>query len=170
MAKKIPEPTFAPRERAFLVGAEIYQEKNLLSLEDSLTELALLADTAGLDVVGEMTQKMDRAHNQTYIGSGKVEELKTLCEETLATIVVFDNELNPRHQRELEELLAPNVRVMDGRFMAIEQAMGTPKGREAGLLYLREFVEEMKASGFVARGLEKSGQGDAAVAPRATGQ
>jgi polar amino acid transport system substrate-binding protein len=60
----------------------------------------------------------------------------------------------------------PNVRVMDGRFMAIEQAMGTPKGREAGALYLREFIEEMKASGFVARGLEKSGQGDATVASR----
>jgi GTP-binding protein HflX len=113
MAKKIPEPTLPPRERAFLVGAEVYQEKNLLSLEDSLAELALLADTAGLNVVGEMTQKMDHPHPQTYIGSGKVEELKTLCEETLATVVVFDNELNPRHQRELEELLAPNVRVMD---------------------------------------------------------
>ena len=61
----------------------------------------------------------------------------------------------------------PNVRVMDGRFMAIEQAMGTPKGREAGARYLREFIEEMKASGFVAKGLEKSGQGDATVAPRA---
>jgi len=61
----------------------------------------------------------------------------------------------------------PNVRVMDGRFMAIEQAMGTAKGREAGARYLREFIEEMKASGFVARGLEKSGQGDATVAPRA---
>jgi polar amino acid transport system substrate-binding protein len=60
----------------------------------------------------------------------------------------------------------PNVRVMDGRFMVIEQAMGTPKGREAGALYLREFIEEMKTSGFVARGLEKSGQGDATVAPR----
>jgi polar amino acid transport system substrate-binding protein len=64
----------------------------------------------------------------------------------------------------------PNVRVMGGRFMAIEQAMGTPKGREAAALYLREFVEEMKASGFVARALEKSGQGDAMVAPRALGQ
>jgi len=61
----------------------------------------------------------------------------------------------------------PNVRVMDGRFMAIEQALGTPKGREAGARFLREFVEEMKASGFIARGLEKSGQGDATVAPRA---
>ncbi len=61
----------------------------------------------------------------------------------------------------------PNVRVMDGRFMAIEQAMGTPRGREAGARYLREFIEEMKASGFVARGLERSGQGDATVAPKA---
>lgn len=64
----------------------------------------------------------------------------------------------------------PNVRVMDGRFMAIEQAMGTPKGRETGARYLREFIEEMKASGFVARGLEKSGQSDATVASKATGQ
>jgi len=61
----------------------------------------------------------------------------------------------------------PSVRVMDGRFMAIEQAMGTPRGREAGARYLRQFVEEMKASGFVARGLERSGQGDATVAPPA---
>ena len=113
MTKRIPESTVPPLERAFLVGVEIYNEKNLLSLDDSLLELSLLADTAGLDVVGELTQKMDHAHPQTYIGSGKVEELKTLCEETLATVVVFDNELNPRHQRELEELLAPNIRVMD---------------------------------------------------------
>lgn len=61
----------------------------------------------------------------------------------------------------------PNVRVMDGRFMVIEQAMGTPRGREAGAHYLREFVEEMKSSGFITRGLEKSGQGDATVAPKA---
>ena len=61
----------------------------------------------------------------------------------------------------------PNVRVIDGRFMAIQQAMGTPAGRDAGARYLRQFVEEMKASGFVARSLERSGQGDAAVAPPA---
>jgi polar amino acid transport system substrate-binding protein len=59
----------------------------------------------------------------------------------------------------------PNLRVMDERFMAIEQAMGVPKGREAGARYLRGFIEEMKASGFVAEGLRKSGQDDALVAP-----
>jgi polar amino acid transport system substrate-binding protein len=49
--------------------------------------------------------------------------------------------------------------------MVIEQAMGTPKGRDAGIRYLREFIEEMKASGFVAKALSASGQADAAVAP-----
>jgi len=61
----------------------------------------------------------------------------------------------------------PNVRLMNGRFMAIEQAMGTPLGREEGARYLRQFIEELKASGFVSRALERSGQGDATVAPRA---
>jgi polar amino acid transport system substrate-binding protein len=59
----------------------------------------------------------------------------------------------------------PNVRVMDGRFMAIEQAMGVPKTRQAGIAWLSAFVEEMKASGFVAGALARSGQSDAAVAP-----
>ena len=54
---------------------------------------------------------------------------------------------------------------MPGRFMAINQAMATPKGRELGARFLRAFVEEMKASGFVAKALAASGQADAAVAP-----
>lgn len=61
----------------------------------------------------------------------------------------------------------PDTRLIPGRFMAIEQAMGTVKGRQAGITYLRSFIEEMKASGFVARALEASGQGDASVAPPA---
>ena len=61
----------------------------------------------------------------------------------------------------------PNVRVLDGRFMLIQQAMGTPKGREAGIRYLRVFIEEMKASGFIAAALERSNQPDAVVAPPA---
>jgi polar amino acid transport system substrate-binding protein len=62
----------------------------------------------------------------------------------------------------------PDTRVIPGRFMVIEQAMGTPKGRPAGARYLSAFVEEMKASGFVAQALAESGQPDAAVAPPAS--
>ena len=61
----------------------------------------------------------------------------------------------------------PDVRVMSGRFQEIRQAMGTPKGRAAGAAYLRAFVEEMKANGFVADALKRSGQ-TAPVAPPAS--
>jgi GTP-binding protein HflX len=113
MTKKVPQPTTPPRERAFLVGVELHGKLSLLTLEDSLVELSLLCDTAGLEVVGELTQKLDRPNPVTLIGSGKVAELKALAEDSLAQVVVFDDELNPRHQRELEEALAPNVRVLD---------------------------------------------------------
>jgi GTP-binding protein HflX len=113
MAKKTPEPTTPPKERAFLVGVELFKRPGLLPLSDSLSELALLSETAGLKVVGELTQKLDHPNVETYIGPGKVDELKALTEETLAQVVVFDDELNPRHQRELEETLGPNLRVLD---------------------------------------------------------
>ena len=120
MAKRIPTPTNPPRERAFLVGVEVFHETNLLSIEDSLAELTLLADTAGLDVVGEMTQKIDHPNPNTYIGSGKVEELRILAEETLTQVIIFDNELSPRHGRELEELLGPKVRVLDRTVLILD--------------------------------------------------
>jgi GTP-binding protein HflX len=113
MSKKTPQPTNLPRERVFLVGVDLYQQRSFLSLEDSLTELALLSDTSGLDVVGQLTQKLDRPNVKTYIGPGKVDELKSLVEETLSQVVIFDDELSPRHQRELQETLGMNVRVLD---------------------------------------------------------
>ncbi|HWM84045.1 MAG TPA: ABC transporter substrate-binding protein [Pseudolabrys sp.] len=61
----------------------------------------------------------------------------------------------------------PGLRLIAERFMAIGQAMGTPKGREAGAAYLGQFVEEMKASGFVADALVRSGQSAALAAPPA---
>lgn len=113
MTKKNPEPTLSPRERAYLVGVELHGQSNLLTLDDSMAELALLCDTAGLEVVGELTQKLDRPNVVTFIGSGKVEELKALAEDSLAQVIVFDNELSPRHQRELEEHIGEKIRVLD---------------------------------------------------------
>lgn len=59
----------------------------------------------------------------------------------------------------------PGSRVLDGSFTTIQQAIGTPKGREAGAAYLRAFVEEIKASGFVAQAIEKNGVRGLSVAP-----
>ncbi|NJC95277.1 MAG: GTPase HflX, partial [Anaerolineae bacterium] len=58
-------------------------------------------------------QKLDRPHVKTYIGPGKVDELKALVEETQSQVVIFDDELSPRHQRELQLALGKNVRVLD---------------------------------------------------------
>ncbi|HWL73850.1 MAG TPA: ABC transporter substrate-binding protein, partial [Burkholderiaceae bacterium] len=73
-----------------------------------------------------------------------------------------------KQQLEADARRIPGLRLLDGRFMVINQAMGTPRGRgEAGVKYLREFVEEMKASGFVAQALERHRIDGASVAPRA---
>jgi polar amino acid transport system substrate-binding protein len=73
-----------------------------------------------------------------------------------------------RQQLESYAKTDPKMRVMEGRFMEIEQAMGTPKGRTAGVGYLRTFVEDVKASGFVADALKRSKQ--SAVVPPARAQ
>ena len=113
MAKRTPQPTRRPREKAFLVAVDFTAKKQLLTVNDSLAELALLADTAGLEVVGEMTQKLDHPNSETFIGTGKAEELKALVEETTTNVVIFDDELSPRHLRELEKILGNQVRVLD---------------------------------------------------------
>jgi len=113
MAKKQAEPTVRPSEKAFLVGVDLANERGLLSMEDSLEELNLLADTAGLDVIGEAFQRLDHPYADTFIGSGKVEEIRALVEDNLAELVVFDNELSPRHLRELEERFGEKVRILD---------------------------------------------------------
>lgn len=72
-----------------------------------------------------------------------------------------------KQQLEADARRIPGLRLLEGRFMVINQAMGTPKGREAGARYLRDFIEEMKASGFVARALDRHRIEGAAVAPAA---
>lgn len=113
MVKKIPETTVAPRERAFMVGVQIRGSQSLLSLTDSLNELRLLSETAGLEVVGEISQKLLHPNPKTLIGEGKIEEISALVEEVQAQVLLFDDELSPRHLRELEEILGDKVRILD---------------------------------------------------------
>jgi polar amino acid transport system substrate-binding protein len=61
----------------------------------------------------------------------------------------------------------PGSRILDGRFMGVQQSIGVPKGRDAGLAYLRSVVEDAKASGLVARAIEKTGARGVSVAPKA---
>lgn len=101
------------QERAILVGVELAMDPHLLSLQDSLAELGLLARTAGVKVVGELTQRLDTPNPATLIGSGKLEELQMVGTERGANLVIFDDELSPRQQRELEKTLGDDVKVLD---------------------------------------------------------
>ncbi len=102
------------KEKAILVGVRIGQEAHQgLTLDESLQELELLAETAGLEVVGSITQNLESPNPRTYIGKGKLEDLKLLVEEFDADTVLFDEELSPRHQRELEKEFDRNVKILD---------------------------------------------------------
>lgn len=130
---KQPLPTQAPRERALLIGTLRRDEENLLSMEDSLRELALLAETAGLGVVGEATQRIDHPDPKTFIGSGKVQEVKQLVSAHQADIVLFDDELSPRHQRELERIFGDEVRVVDRTALILDVFAQHADTREGAL-------------------------------------
>ncbi len=92
------------RERIVLVGVVTFP-RGLGEVEASLDELALLIDTAGADEVGRMIQARDTPDPATYIGRGKAEELHGRCETVDADTVVFDDELTPGQQRNLEQIL-----------------------------------------------------------------
>jgi GTP-binding protein HflX len=87
------------------VGIEVKRERNPWPVEESLAELAQLASTAGIDVVDHIYQKVERIHPATLMGKGKLEELLELIDGHEAGAVIFDDELSPRQQREIEERL-----------------------------------------------------------------
>ena len=126
--------------------------------------------------------EVDRPDNRVTAGKGSAYDLylsRALKQATLVRAPTSLASIELFHDQHLEvaagvraSLVAyatehPEVRVLPGRFMTIEQAMGTPKGRTAGVRYLQNFLESMKASGFVGRALAESGQADAVVAPPA---
>jgi polar amino acid transport system substrate-binding protein len=120
---------------------------------------------------------VDRDGVRVAVNKGSAYDLYLTRTLKHATLVRGENGINLFVQDKLEAAAGvkqpmvafakqnPNLRVMDGRFMEIQQAVGTPKGREVGARYLKGFVEEMKANGFVADALKRSNQPDAAVAP-----
>jgi len=102
-------------------------------VEASLEELAQLARTAGLDVVGQVTQRLERPNPATFIGPGKVEELVERVAETAANVVIFDEELSPRHQRELEKALGEGVKVLDRTALILDIFAQHAQTREGAL-------------------------------------
>ena len=97
-------------ERAILVAMELRNKRSQWSLEETLSELSYLTQAAGAEVAGQITQRSDR-FAQTYVGKGKVEEINELVAQEEAQVVIFDDELTPTQQRNLEAALS--VKVID---------------------------------------------------------
>lgn len=99
------------REKAVLVGVD--RPGLRWPVESSLAELERLADTAGADTVGVVTQKLDTLNPRTFVGSGKVDQIAELCRSTEADLIIFDDELTPSQQSNLEKSVDSNLKVID---------------------------------------------------------
>ncbi len=96
-------------DRALLVGAPLKRAGARRALDEHLRELSRLADTAGATVVGELTQQIDRPHAGTYLGAGKLDELRARVLELGATLVIFDDELSPSQGKNIEDAIGQRV-------------------------------------------------------------
>lgn len=120
-------------EGVFLVGAQLRGTQPILSLEESLEELALLADTAGMEVVGQITQNMHQIDPATYIGSGKVQEVLEAVKNEGVKVVIFDDELSPRHQRELSKIFGDDIKLLDRSALILDIFAQHARTREGAL-------------------------------------
>ncbi len=100
-------------ESAILVGVELptHLENQRQGNSDNLEELAGLAETAGAEVVGRLTQRRQTPDQKTYLGKGKLEQLELMVRATDADVVIFDNDLSPAQIRNLEQALG--IKVLD---------------------------------------------------------
>jgi GTP-binding protein HflX len=126
--------TARAKERAILVG--VARAPAILRAADSLVELGRLAETAGVTVAGKTAQPLRRVHPATFVGQGKVEEIRSLAVSTKADVIIFDDPLSPAQQRNLEkacdrkvidrsalilDIFAQRARSLDGK-MQVELA------------------------------------------------
>lgn len=115
------------REKAVLVGLD--RAGGAVDGTDTLDELASLADTAGAEVMDRIIQRHRRISSSTFIGKGKLEELKAACQRAGAEVVIFDDDLSPAQLRNLEK--ASGVRVIDRTELVLDIFALRAKTREA---------------------------------------
>lgn len=117
-------------ERVFLVGAEL-KKRPAWELRDSLDELGQLATTAGAEIIGQGTQKLDVPIAGTFIGSGKAAELSRECKESDVDTVIFDDDLTPAQSRNLEKIF--DCKVLDRTALILDIFAQRAQTREGKL-------------------------------------
>ena len=115
-------------QRAILVGVDLNNDKNF---DYSVEELKNLAEACSVEVVGTLTQKLERVNPACYIGTGKVDEVALLVEQNDANLVIFNDELSPSQIRNLEHGL--QCKVIDRTILILDIFASRAKTREAQL-------------------------------------
>jgi len=128
MSARKPFPSRKPAERAILVGVALFGSDRFHT-EDSLDEMALLAETAGVDVVGRVVQARQVPDPKTFIGAGKTKEIAHRVRDSRADVVIFDEELTPAQARNLETEFGRKV--MDRSGIILDIFAGRARSREA---------------------------------------
>lgn len=131
MGRFTPFSTELKPERAILVGVNTGRSE--WPLEDSLAELERLAETDGAEIVGTLTQRLDKPVPRTFIGSGKTEELVRLVDALDADVVIFDDELTPSQQSNLERAVKEPRKVIDRTALILDIFGSHAKTREGRL-------------------------------------
>ncbi|ANU24384.1 GTPase HflX [Planococcus donghaensis] len=114
------------QEKAVIVGVQLQKD---LHFAYGMEELRNLAEACSVEVVGEVTQNLERINPSHYVGSGKVEEIKAFYEESDANLVIFNDELSPSQIRNLEEDL--ECKVIDRTMLILDIFSRRAKTREA---------------------------------------
>src|SRR5207244_3701288 len=117
-------------ERVFLVGVEL-KNRPAWNVRDSLDELAQLATTAGGDIIGDGTQKLEAPFAATFIGTGKADEFARQCARDGVDTVIFDDELSPAQGRNLEKVF--NCKVLDRTSLILDIFAQRARTREGKL-------------------------------------
>ncbi|HLG26786.1 MAG TPA: GTPase HflX [Paenisporosarcina sp.] len=113
-------------ERAIVVGVNLKKDEHF---EYGLEELHNLAEALNVEVVGEVTQNLDRVNSAHYVGKGKIDEIKAFYEEADANLVIFNDELSPSQIRNLEEAL--ECKVIDRTMLILDIFARRAKSKEA---------------------------------------
>jgi GTP-binding protein HflX len=154
------------QETAILVGLQ-FQKMDDEMFHSSLKELENLTETAGASVLAQLTQKRERADRVTYIGKGKVEELKMAIEELNPSMVIFDGELSPIQQRNLENIL--DVKIIDRTTLILDIFAMRAKSRE-GILQVELARLQYRLPRLTGKGQELSRQGGGGIGSRGAGE
>lgn len=128
--KALIETRNSRSERVFLVGVEL-KNSDAAEVRESLAELGELAATAGAEIIGDGTQRMETPAPATYIGKGKAEEYATFCRQNQVDTVIFDDELSAAQSRNLEKIF--EIKILDRTALILDIFARRARTREGKL-------------------------------------